>query len=290
MTKHMKPKTIGQLAELSGVSARTLRFYEEKGFLSPARTESGYRLYSESDERRLAQVVAMRSCGLPLTTIGQLLQHADAPAEATPDPSQTSETTHVGCGSSAPSATNAETNLHRALTDHLRTLREQGKSLEAAVRRTQAALNAIERIQGMESKDAFEELKRQGLEAFEREYGQEARERYGTDAIEQSNARMMALTKDEWDAKELLEESIKVQLRLAMATGDPASPEAQELVRMHKRWITVHWGPGFADEAYLGLVRGYLADPRFTAYYDKSAGNGATEFLVKAVETAHGVA
>lgn len=37
---------------------------------------------------------------------------------------------------------------------------------------------------------------------------------------------MMALTKDEWDAKELLEESIKVQLRLAMATGDPVGDAA----------------------------------------------------------------
>jgi len=51
-----------------------------------------------------------------------------------------------------------------------------------------------------------------------RVYGavKEARQRYGDDAIEGANARMMALTKDEWDAKELLEESIKVQLRLAL--------------------------------------------------------------------------
>lgn len=139
----------------------------------------------------------------------------------------------------------------------------------------------------METKDAFEELKRQGLENFEREYGQEARARYGADAIEQSNARMMGLTRDEWDAKELLEESIKVQLRLAMATDDPTSPESQELARMHEHWIAIHWGPGYAEEAYLGLVRGYLADPRFVSYYDTAAGQGATEFLVKAVEAAH---
>ncbi len=262
MTTPSNLMTIGQLSELSGVSARTLRFYEEKGFLSPSRTESGYRLYSKRDERRLAQIVAMRSCGLPLATIGRLLSCTD----------------DVDSSS-----------LRQALTDHLRTLREQGNSLQAAIRRTQAALNAVERIQGMETKDAFEELKRQGLEAFEHEYGQEARQRYGNDVIEQSNARMMALTKDEWDAKELLEESIKVQLRLAMATNDAASPEAQELARMHKRWIAVHWGPGFADETYLGLVRGYLADPRFTAYYDGAAGEGATKFLVEAVEAAHAV-
>ena len=98
---------------------------------------------------------------------------------------------------------------------------------------------------------------------------------------------MMALTRDEWDAKELLEESIKVQLRLAMATGDAESPESQELVRMHKRWIGIHWGEGFAEEAYLGLVQGYLADPRFISYYDSAAGEGATAFLAQAVEAQH---
>lgn len=282
---HDRLKTIGQLAEASGVSVRTLRFYEEKGFLNPARTESGYRRYSERDERRLAQVMAMRSCGLPLATIGQLLEGASA--SRSEKPTGSSEGGRREIGEASVSAREPETDLRAALLDHLRTLHAQGRSLEAAIARTQAALNAIERMHGMETKDAFEELKRKGLENFEREYGQEARARYGADAIEQSNAHMMGLTRDEWDAKELLEESIKVQLRLAMATDDPISPESQELARMHEHWIAIHWGPGYAEEAYLGLVRGYLADPRFVSYYDTAAGQGATEFLVKAVEAAH---
>lgn len=250
------PRTVGQLAEQSGVSARTLRYYEDLGILSPQRGPNGYRLYGPRDERRLAQVMAMRACGLPLATIARLVQDPGA-------------------------------SVSEALHDHLRTLRAQERSLEAAMQRTQAAIDALERIDGMKTEDAFEELKRQGLEGFEREFGQEARQRYGDDVIEGANARMMALTKDEWDAKELLEESIKVQLRLAMATGDAASPEAQELARMHERWIGIHWGPGYAEEAYLGLVRGYLDDPRFVSYYDDACGEGATAFLAQAVETQH---
>ncbi|WP_282209246.1 MerR family transcriptional regulator [Parvibacter caecicola] len=253
----MKAKTIGQVAKSSGVSERTLRYYEELGILMPERTAAGYRVYREADERRLAQIMAMRRCGLPLTTIGHLVKNPAA-------------------------------DIHAALVAHLRTLRAQGKSVEAATKRTLAALESLERIQGMKPQDAFEQLKREGLEGFEREYGQEARERYGDAAIEQANQRMMALTKDEWDAKELLEESIKVQLRLAMATGDPASAESNELARMHERWIAIHWGSGYEKETYLGLVRGYLADPRFTAYYDDACGEGATEFLVKAVEAYQG--
>lgn len=53
---------------------------------------------------------------------------------------------------------------------------------------------------------------------------------------------------------------------------------------MHERWIAMHWGQGYGDEEYLGMVRGYQADPRFVEYYDSAAGEGATEFLIEAVE------
>lgn len=87
----------------------------------------------------------------------------------------------------------------------------------------------------MTTEDSFEAMNREGLQQFEETYGTEARERYGNDAIDASNERMMNLTRDEWDAKELLEEAIKVQLRLARATDDPSSPEAAELAAMHRK-------------------------------------------------------
>ena len=245
--------TIGQLAKLAGVSARTLRHYEDRGLLAPERAANGYRSYGPADAKRLAHILSMRACGLPLTTIGRLLGEPGADVRA-------------------------------ALVAHLRTLRAQGESLADAVARTEAAIAAIERMDGMETEDAFEALKAEGLARFEDEYGEEARRLYGDEAIDAANGRMMALTRDEWDAKELLEESVKVQLRIAMADGDPAGPAAAELARMHERWVGIHWGEGYDRDAYLALVRAYPADPRFRAYYDAPCGEGATDFLVKAVE------
>lgn len=249
--------SIGEFATRSGVSARTLRHYESLGLLLPRRSANGYRVYDARDAKRLAQIVAMRQCGLPLATIGRLMSD--------------------GGGS-----------LREVLSDHLRSLRAQGDVLADAIARTESAIRNVERIDGMDTNDAFEELKAQGMRDFEATYGQEARKLYGNQAIDDANERMMALTQDEWDAKELLEESIKVQLRLAMASGDPEGVESQELARMHERWIGVHWGDGYGKDAYLGLVRGYLKDPRFVKYYDSAAGDGATEFLVKAVEAWQG--
>ena len=229
--------TVKELAKLAGVSARTLRYYESIGLLSPARTEAGWRSYGEADARQLSQVLAMRACGLPLGTIRRLCSHPDADVLTT-------------------------------LKDHLAALQRQQDSTADALRRTRAAIHAIERISPMNIEDSFEAMKRTGLDQFEQTYGAEARERYGSDVIDAANERMMGLTKDEWDAKELLEDAIKVQLRIARATGDPSGPEAAELARMHRKWITIHWGPGYDAATYLTLVRGYLTDPRFVKYYD----------------------
>ena len=76
------------------------------------------------------------------------------------------------------------------------------------------------------------------------------------------------------------------QLSIALADGDPHGPEAAKLVAMHRHWVGLHWGTAPEDAAYLELVQGYLADPRFVAYYDGPCGKGATAFLAKAVEAA----
>ena len=166
---------------------------------------------------------------------------------------------------------------------HLSHLRQQQDSLQEAIRLTEAAIEATERIETMNEQEAFEQIKAHEIEEFEETYGEEARERYGVDAIEASTARLLNMSHEEWDTKTMLEESIKEQLCQAMATRDTSSEEVQELVRMHQKWIRLHWGERYNKEAYLGLAEGYLSDPRFVEYYDKSAGVGATEFLVKAI-------
>ena len=55
---------------------------------------------------------------------------------------------------------------------------------------------------------------------------------------------------------------------------------------MHKKWIASPWGKGYKEQAYLGLVQEYLNDPRFVSHYDSAAGEGTTEFLVQAIESA----
>ena len=116
-------------------------------------------------------------------------------------------------------------------------------------------------------------------------YEAEARERYGDEAVDASYKKLDGMTPDQQEAMSLLEEFIKVQLRLAMASGSPTTDDAAELAHMHRRWICMHWPDGaYSREAHLGLAQGYLADERFVDYYDSACGEGATAFLVAALQ------
>lgn len=66
---------IGEVAERTGVTQRTLRFYEEKGLLKPpTRMEGGFRLYSELDIQRLERIKRLKQLlGFPLAEIKEMV-------------------------------------------------------------------------------------------------------------------------------------------------------------------------------------------------------------------------
>lgn len=69
---------IGELAKQTGLSLRTLRYYDEIGLLVPSdRTEAEYRLYSEADIARLQQILSLRQLGFALKEIRECLENPD---------------------------------------------------------------------------------------------------------------------------------------------------------------------------------------------------------------------
>lgn len=69
--------TIGQLAKLTAVPPKTIRYYEEVGILPPAeRNESRYRLYSGVDVRRLELIRRTRALDMTLPEVGKLVEWA----------------------------------------------------------------------------------------------------------------------------------------------------------------------------------------------------------------------
>src|SRR5690606_19326411 len=70
--------TVQKLAQLAGVSTRTLRYYDEIDILKPARiNSSGYRIYSQAEVDRLQQIMFYRELGLPLEQIKAIVTSSD---------------------------------------------------------------------------------------------------------------------------------------------------------------------------------------------------------------------
>lgn len=190
------------LADMAGISPRTLRYYDQIGLLVPEREENGYRSYEHPEIKRLQRILLLRSCGVPLQTVEEALDKPDF-------------------------------SLSAMLTEHLGSLREQRAELDksiAAVERMVAQLGGFEEMDDIQK---FDEIKKQSVERFEEEFGEGARRLYGDAAVEASNERMLGMSKLAWDAKEELEQRIKDGLATAMATGDPTSPESRMVAGMH---------------------------------------------------------
>ncbi|MFG2480504.1 MerR family transcriptional regulator [Streptomyces fagopyri] len=76
---------IGELAARSGVSVRSLRYYEEQGLLFSTRSASGQRHYTEDAAERVTFLQRMYAAGLSSRTIAELLPCVDSPSEEASD-------------------------------------------------------------------------------------------------------------------------------------------------------------------------------------------------------------
>lgn len=245
--------SVHQLAELSGMSVRALHHYDTIGLLVPQRATNGYRRYTSRDVERLQHIMLYRTCGLELAEIRDLL---DDPAF----------------------------DEVAALEEHLARLQTQRQRLDTTILSVQKALVAAQKGESMGDRERFEGLKQRAIDENERRYGAEARRRWGDAAVNAANQALSGMTEAAWNDMHALEERILELLRAAMAEGDTEGKTAQELVRAHARWLSLHWGPGaYSTQAHRGLADGYLADERFVAYYDQACGEGATQFLRDAI-------
>jgi DNA-binding transcriptional MerR regulator len=230
----MDAKTIGAVAALTGISVRTLHHYDHIGLVVPSvRTPAGYRGYTDADIERLHVVLVYRSVGLQLDDIRALL---DGGADA------------------------------------LEHLRRQHRLLLDQADRLQHTIKAVEELMSAHRSGiqltAEEQIEIFGTTAFGDEYATEAEERWGeTNAWKQSRQRVTHMTKQDWIEVKAEGDALLQALATAKRAGvAPGSPEGNELAARHR--ASIERFSEFGGEMHRGLVEMYLADARFTAYYD----------------------
>lgn len=245
--------TTQMLAKLSGVSTRTLRYYDEIGLLAPAgRRDSGYRFYGEKEVDALQQILFYRELGLELSEIQEILDSPDYDRKG-------------------------------ALKEHLKKLKAKRNRIDMLITNVTKTIKKEEGKITMTDTEKFQGLKKEMIEKNEKQYGAEVREKYGDESVNESNAKLMRLTEPEYKAMEQLGNEIKRTLEDAVTNGiSPKSETGEKVKEMHKEWLSYTW-TSYSKEAHIGLVQMYTADERFQKYYDEDVA-GCAEFLKEAVE------
>ncbi|MEB8085773.1 MerR family transcriptional regulator [Staphylococcus pseudoxylosus] len=243
--------TVSQLAELSGVSNRTLRYYDQIGLLKPARiNESGYRIYEQEEVDILQQIVFYRELEVSLDEIKEIIQQPTF-------------------------------NRMKALENHYYNLKQQRERLDKIIQTVEKTIANHKGEIIMKDQEKFEGFKEKVIKENETKYGREIRMQYGDDLIDQSNKKFKNMTQTDYDAWKNLEKEIIDLLSEAYQTGDPASEFAQLLAAKHKAWLMYTW-PEYSKAAHAGLAEMYINDATFTDYYDKHV-EGGTQFLKDAI-------
>lgn len=246
--------SVAELAEMSGVSTRTLRYYEKIGLLVPSRVSSnGYRKYDSSHADALMQILFYRELGIPLCEISRLMHSPGFDAEKT-------------------------------LEEHLRALTQKKEEIEGMIKSVNKTLCSLKGECDMKDSEKFECFKKQNIEENEAKYGAEIRKRYGEDVVDATNKRFSGMSQEKWNRVESIRNNYENLLKSATEAGDPSTADAQEAAKLHGEWIASMWGTDkYSKEAHVALCQGYTCDERFRAYYDNIA-PGAAEFLLRAVE------
>jgi DNA-binding transcriptional MerR regulator len=243
--------TVKALAELSGVTPRTIRYYDTIDLLKPATINaSGYRIYGPAEVDRLQQILFYKALDFKLETIKKLL---DAPSF----------------------------DALEALKNHQQQLIEKQKRIQTLIATVTKTIKAKERGLLMNDQEKFEGFKKKLVEDNEQRYGNEIREKYGDEVINQSYQKVKNMTKADYSAVTALEQQMMNQLKEAFKTQDPGHPSTQAAVDLHRQWLSFYWDD-YSKKAHAEVAQMYVADQRFKDYYDQQE-PGLAAFLKEAI-------
>lgn len=241
--------SIKALADLAGLTPRTLRWYHKEKLLQPSRiSEAGYRLYGTAEVDRLQQILFYRELGLELAQIRRILDDPDFDWE-------------------------------EALRGHLIALEERRARLGALI---QTVKNTLRGGYSMSDREKFEAFKQDALRENEEKYGEEIRQKYGEEMVEASNQYFLNLSEADHNQMNALDEEIHFRLAASVSRGlEPTGDEGRVIADLHRRWLTITMG-SYSPATHVVLGEMYVADERFKAYYDDMV-PGCAAFLRDAI-------
>ncbi len=241
--------TVNKLAKLSGISVRTLHYYDETGLLKPAYYgDNNYRYYEEEQLLMLQQILFYRELDMPLSEIQRIISSDDF-------------------------------NKIEALQSHKKIL-EQGlnrsQQMIQTIDKTISHLRGKEKMKLEEIFHGFNDEKQKLYENFLVDSG------VSQDDINNCKDKVKNWKKEQWMENKREADTIYSELAAAINNHrDPSSREVQLLIKKHYQMTTNFWTP--TKETYIGLSQLYCSHPDFVKFYDDIHPKLLT-FLVEAMK------
>jgi DNA-binding transcriptional MerR regulator len=237
---------IREIADLAGVTTRTLRYYDEIGLLPPARTgENGYRYYNQASLVKLQQILFFREMEVPLNEIHQIMNRPDF-------------------------------SLLGALEEHRSSLLKKSERLSKLINTIDLTIATIKGESNMSAKEYFK-----GFD--ETQYEEEARQRWGeTRQYAESQKKWASYSKAQKEAIKSEGEHLFVRMVREDPNTAPDDPHVQAAIGEYFAYINKNFYT--CEVGHLrGLADLWVEDPRFTNNFEKIREGGA-DFVREAVQ------
>lgn len=228
---------VKEVADMVGISVRTLHHYDQIGLLKPASISAvGYRLYTDQDLERLQQILFFRELDFSLQEIRDIV---DSPGF----------------------------DRQYALQAHKELLIEKKKRLAGIIQSIDQTINSIKEGIEMANKDRFEPFDMKQIEKHKEKYAEEVRQKYDKKVVDEAEQRTSKYTENDWKEIMFQWDTIYKKLAATMDKG-PEDPQVQEAVEELRTHITDHFYT-CTPEIFRGLGDLYVDDERFSANIDK---------------------
>lgn len=245
----MKKYTIKALADLAGITVRTLHHYDQIALLRPHERSktNGYRYYGPAEALRLQQILFYRELDYPLEQIQRLL---DGP----------------------------KFDLKASLEFQRAQLKKQAKRIKNLLHTVDQTLYQLNHHHMLKDDQLYA-----GFNSVEegKALTEEAKQRWGTDEVQKSQDRVRQLSPEQWQKVKDEGDAITQKLADLMGRYPADSQEVQNAIELFHKHLENFYPVSLKRLSGLGKM--YVEDERFRAFYDKYK-KDLSDFIHEAIE------
>lgn len=242
---------VKEIADLAGVSVRTLHHYDQKDLFKPDFLDvNGYRMYSEESLSILQHIMFLKELDFTLKQISSIIH-------------------------------NPIFNKMEALLKQKIIIKKKRDRLNSIIKNLDKTISSIKDGTKMETKDMFDSFNMDEIRDSEKKYAEETKKKYGnTVAYKESKKRTAKYSEKDWST--IMAESHNIMINLASLMNNKVSDkEVQEIIKLWQSHISKYYYE-CTLEILESLGESYVDDIRFTKNIDKH-GDGLSIFFRDAI-------